>query len=952
MAYADFLQKNVKENLTGKVAKGFIAFDVANLALSENKFKAIRDIIRDVVFNRVVQGFFGGALFLGMTKAIRTIVRDTGSLDAALRRLSQIQTLRSLFAPLVGGVNAAKTKVAELQNFAASKKLNLGDAAEAARQLQVVTKGGFSGVQALEKVADAAEATGNSMVGVANAAGDLHAELESGASISGTVEQLRQMGVVTQDEADKLDILQESGASASTVFDAFNKSLDKFSGGAKQAADNIDHVNAAYEAASANLQVKFGSAFVESDVQNTKNYTDAMLAVAPAVERVSSLFSILSGGFSNVKSGIVKAAAENAFFRTSIEGVVYALTALVTVGGLIGGVTLGTTLFGWATAAVGAAGAATTVAGAFGNAALAAGLITTGVGAIAATAIIAAGVMREFSKAIDKSSQALLDFEKANNQASTAISTQISTAKTLTEQHDALAAALDREAESQDQLNKARKESRGFIGFITGAPKPEETAETILEVDRKNVKRAKAQKLGPGPSEQDIALKKLERDRQLEEAAFQQKLQQAPPEQRSVLLGKRSTELAARAKLGAVGDEARIAREREQNEASRQKQIAEKDRKAAKNRIDAAKAQLDEVSNQPDQPAIAAAEAAKDAAESDFRKADNRFKLAEKRGKQAGANAPTGTSVALEQQKQNLLDNPARDEDKLKKLALLNNQIAEAKFREEARTENDLGSIKASVDQKELDRQIALDNARLKTEKDIGNIKEEGFARTEKEIRLRLHLLDIEEAAERARGEYADKQNLSRIAADRARQQLELRQQARQTKITKGDTDIELATQKAQLGQNAGDLFDERPGLGRGGVFEGTVAEAHGQGKDAGISLGGKTLSQNRQLLGDFAIFKDKFKELLGQGFEQEDAARLAKSFAGNAVSLNANKTDLALNSATVADSLQRIGGGGEVYAPGGADRMVSLAERQIQLQELEVEYLKYISGGAKEGVQ
>lgn len=908
----DFIKKNVADNTAGRLTQGFILFDVANLATSEHKLKSIVGILRDIVASKAVQGGFFAGLFLTMSRSIKALVHDTGSLEQALRKLSQIQTLRNMFAPLVGGAEAAKRKVAELVNFAATKKINLGDVAEAARQLQVSTKGGFSGARQLEQIADAAAATGNNMTSVSGAVAEFYDELQSGKEIKSAVEQLRQLGLVSEADAGKLNSLHDSGADASAVFATFTNTLSQFHAPAAATADDIDKVNKAFEDAKANLQEKFASPFVAADVTNTKNYTDAFNGIAPALEHVSGFLAILGRGFDTTKSSLAKMAGESKTVSAALETLVYVLGTIVSVGALIGGtalstflVTLGTGLAATGAAATVAATSFTASAAAVGTFAGGVAIAATGVGVLAAAVVIAVGVGIQVGQAFERSAKKIQEFQIAANQANEAIRKQIKDAQTLAQVQNAVAAATDRVIDATRELTKAREE---------GNPDKVAAAESALAIAEKNRRDAVKKSGGPGAVETQSLREQAQRELDAREQAFQQKLATAPPEQKSRLLGQRVATLTSKAAAGESGERARVAVEQESISATKSLEdakgrLAIADAKAADAEKELSKAR--EVSNalfgassgQADEAERNAAAATKERA-----KAQRELTAAQAKLNNLGANAPANSSVALERQSRLVAEGNAPDKaEKLKSLAL---QIERAKLIEGQRTQNTLEAQQLSADKAELDRQISLDNAKLKTEKEIANIKEDGFARSDKEMSMRLHLLDVEEAAEKARGENQDDQNLSRIDAQRAELTHQQKLARERRAMTRGEVQSELDMQQAQIANN----------------------------------------TKQRQRLTDLNIFTQKFQELLSAGFEKPEAEKLAGQFSGNAISLNASKTELALAGATVADSLSRIGGGGGVYAPGG-DAMMSALQRQNQLAEEANKYLALIAEADK-GIQ
>ena len=105
--------------------------------------------------------------------------------------------------------------------------------------------------------------------------------------------------------------------------------------------------------------------------------------------------------------------------------------------------------------------------------------------------------------------------------------------------------------------------------------------------------------------------------------------------------------------------------------------------------------------------------------------------------------------------------------------------------------------------------------------------------------------------------------------------------------------------------------------------------------------------SKGIQKLDDFEVFEQKFRELAPK-FGDEAAAKAAMAFANNSIALGAQQGNLKFTSALAADSLAKIGGGGNV-ASGTGNPLLTVAERQESLAKEANKYLKTIaskSGG------
>ncbi|MEA3212860.1 MAG: hypothetical protein QOE70_5917, partial [Chthoniobacter sp.] len=246
---ASGFQKFIDDNTKGALNKGFLALSIAEIAQADNKLKAVvKTLAAMVVQGLLMKVMFAGA-FGSMSKSIRALVRDTGSLQAALDRLKTIQGLQRSFAPFVGGLKAAKLKVAELVNFADRNQIKLGGVAEAERSLQMLTHGSFAGEEALQLLADAGAATGNTLEDAADGVGQFIKDLREGKPIDDAAEGLRSMGLLSEFAARRLVELAHGGATTREVLDALKSTLAEHKGALAAMGNEVQRVEDRYHAA-------------------------------------------------------------------------------------------------------------------------------------------------------------------------------------------------------------------------------------------------------------------------------------------------------------------------------------------------------------------------------------------------------------------------------------------------------------------------------------------------------------------------------------------------------------------------------------------------------------------------------------------------------------------------------------------------------------------------------
>ena len=453
----DFLKKNI-----GGVAGGAIfgATALAEISAGEGKLKTLLKTMKDIALVRVaISTGLAGAFGL-LSKAIRGAVKDSGSLHAAMEKLSKLQGATRAIANLVGGMDLAKKKVAELMAVAngRGKLFGFESWAEAFKTIQTASRGAKSGLQDLIRYGDAAASTGNSLQATTDVVAEFYDTLRNGQSIAATADQLRKMGVASQAEADNLNALQAAGADAAQMFDELNKVLDKHSGAMRDAGNDATAVAARYQKAGDQIKEAIGEAFTADEVENTKNMADAYEAIIPTVSRLAGFMAKLTGGFSTASSAMAKWAAQSPSLTGSVEGVIKAVSVLVaTISGLAmlavpGAITSFATFVTGLTTVAGATGLAAT-----GLIALRVALIALAVGggvvAVVGTFVAILGAINNFINASNEASEASNREAGAHRKVIDALQERIAAVKTLNEQMEVMN-ALSNELKDADKRGK------------------------------------------------------------------------------------------------------------------------------------------------------------------------------------------------------------------------------------------------------------------------------------------------------------------------------------------------------------------------------------------------------------------------------------------------------------------------------------------------------------------
>jgi len=583
-AVQSFLKENVKFAYGG-IGLPFAALDVKGILDSDNKFKAILKTMKDLVLIRV--SLVG--TFAAIGASIKALVKDTGSLDAALKRLSEVQHFQRVFTPLVGGAKAARKEVADLIQFASHTPFKFEGVASAAVTLQTSTRGQFVGEPALKKVGDAAATSGNSIEESARAVGSFYEALHNGDPINQSVEAMRQMGLISIMAATNIQRLAESGADATAMAGQLTSALSESRGGMKEFANDLDAVTTAREKAVEGAQVAFGAPFTEKEIQNTKNYTEAIVAITPALASAGNALSGFVGGVEGATSAFVKWIGKSGVGETAIKLLTTGLVALaavftaigvaaipgfialiatlmVAVDAAIAGMVAWGVSMGVAATSMAALGTAmTVVANIAAGAAIAVPFIAAGL------AVVALGVA--VKNLIDHSrnlNRALAEEMAAHSQAIAAIHGHIAAIQTLADKYQAVSEAIQQTIKDQTELNNLRskrealqKEIATSDPLIAARKKIDlaelnqriEQQEKKIAIDRKTRQQAERTSAIAGPEREALIQLQTRRQLLLEEQRLEEQIA-AQPGRGPELQRQRAGVLAERAREGRAGLEA------------------------------------------------------------------------------------------------------------------------------------------------------------------------------------------------------------------------------------------------------------------------------------------------------------------------------------------------------------------------------------------------------------
>lgn len=202
-----------------------------------------------------------------------------GAVSKAMSFMSKafsFETQTRQFKTLIGSIDEAKAHMADLKALGDTPPFSLDEFAKASRSLMVMTDGALGYKKSLEMIGDAAAATGRTVEEMGQAVGMLYAFIRDGQPLSRAVMQLRNMGVITPEVAQKLQDLQAAGKSNAEIWAEVEAQLGRFKGAMAETEKTGEGLMGAIESRWDNIVRAFGMAWADEAKGGMQTVLDKM----------------------------------------------------------------------------------------------------------------------------------------------------------------------------------------------------------------------------------------------------------------------------------------------------------------------------------------------------------------------------------------------------------------------------------------------------------------------------------------------------------------------------------------------------------------------------------------------------------------------------------------------------------------------------------------------------
>jgi hypothetical protein len=309
-----------------------------NITPPTGAWKLVKDLVADTVGPMAVLAAGAGAF----VKASAGAALNAQQMQQALAASDGADRLKKQFETLLGSASAAKRQVEMLAKAASSGAFTFDSLAQASKNLQVMTNGALNTEQALNKIQDAAAATGAPVDTMAASVADLYSTLKQGQGVEGAADQLKQLGAISDGTAEKIKSLSQAGVGLSTTWQIVEADLKRASGAASELGGTISGLQQQLANIQQSSDTKIGEMFAEGEKAGLRAAIGFQKFSAAVAEANAGPWAAFNEAINTVKEsigGFLGKVAETGAVKGAFQALgVVAIAVLVGINAAIFGV--------------------------------------------------------------------------------------------------------------------------------------------------------------------------------------------------------------------------------------------------------------------------------------------------------------------------------------------------------------------------------------------------------------------------------------------------------------------------------------------------------------------------------------------------------------------------------------------------------------------------------------
>lgn len=261
---------------------------------------------------------------------VKAVVRSE-VLERSLDRISKINYYAPSFAKLLGGMQAAKQRLAEMSKLAAKGPFAFDDLAQGNRQLEILSRGVLAGKRGMNLISDAAAAGGTSFKEMSGVVGSLYDDIANSRPIESGIRQLESLGVISRNTADQLLIMGKAGLSNSEMWKAVEKEISRTKGSSEALAKTIGGLQQKLESARAEQERGIGQMFETGQKSGLEAQIATVEFLTPLLRDMLAPLAGIFNAFQQWKKAIIETLAKNEALVGAIKAVTTTLLGLSAV---------------------------------------------------------------------------------------------------------------------------------------------------------------------------------------------------------------------------------------------------------------------------------------------------------------------------------------------------------------------------------------------------------------------------------------------------------------------------------------------------------------------------------------------------------------------------------------------------------------------------------------------
>jgi hypothetical protein len=195
-------------------------------------------------------GGIGGALATRALSLFDTIIGKIQQLGDAVQAAArqsfasnaQFEAFAGSFEILLGSVEAAQQRIAELARFGVETPFEFPDVVEASRQLEVLTAGALSTGDGLRMIGDLAAGTRRPFQELAEWVGRAYDAISSGRPTGMALRRLQEMGILSGEARNRIEEMLAAGERGEVVWATLTAEFERFDGMMANMANSFEGV--------------------------------------------------------------------------------------------------------------------------------------------------------------------------------------------------------------------------------------------------------------------------------------------------------------------------------------------------------------------------------------------------------------------------------------------------------------------------------------------------------------------------------------------------------------------------------------------------------------------------------------------------------------------------------------------------------------------------------------